>query len=51
MQPIDQTYPDRKYTLTTGRKVGQSVLAGIFFVGAGFFFKGAINPIGRDLPW
>jgi hypothetical protein len=48
MQPIYQTYPDCKYTLTTGRKVGQSALAGVFFVGAGFFFMGAINPIGRD---
>jgi hypothetical protein len=48
MQPIDQTYTDRKYTLTTGRKMSQNALAGVFFVGAGFFFRGAINPIGRD---
>ena len=26
------------------------MLAGVFFVGAGFFFKLAINPIGRDFP-
>jgi hypothetical protein len=48
MHPIDQTFTHRKYTLTTGRKVSQSVFAGVFFVGAGFFFKLAINPIGRD---
>jgi hypothetical protein len=48
MHPIGQTCTHRKYTLTTGRKISQSVFAGVFFVGAGFFFKLAINPIGRD---
>jgi len=48
MQLIDQTGTQRKYPLTTGRKVGQSVFAGVFLVGAGFFFKLAVNPIGRD---
>jgi hypothetical protein len=48
MHPIDQTGTQRKYPLTTGRKVGQSVFAGVFLVGAGFFFNLAVNPIGRD---
>jgi hypothetical protein len=48
MHPIDQTCTHRKYLLTTGRKVSQSVFAGVFFVGAGFFLKLAVNPFGRD---
>ena len=48
MQLIDQTCTHRKYSLTTGRKVGQSVYAGVLFVGAGFFFKLAVDPVGRD---
>lgn len=38
----------REYSLTTGRKIGQSALAGVFLVGAGFFLRSAIDPIGRD---
>lgn len=38
----------REYRLTTGRKLNQTVLAAAFLVGAGFFFKLALNPIGRE---
>ena len=38
----------RKYSLTTSRKIGQSVLAAVFLAGAGFFLRLAVNPIGRD---
>jgi hypothetical protein len=48
MHPIDQTSTYRKYTLTTGRKISQSVFSGVFFIGAGFFLKLAVDPIGRD---
>lgn len=48
MQTIDQICTLRKYSLTTGRKISQSVFAGVFFVGAGFFLRLAVNPIGRD---
>lgn len=49
MRPLDQTSTTRReYPLTAGRKISQGVLAGVFFVGAGFFLKLAVNPIGRD---
>lgn len=49
MHPLDQTSATRhEYPLATSRKVSQSVYAGLFFIGAGFFLKLAINPIGRD---
>jgi hypothetical protein len=49
MLPIDQTSTTRhEYRLTTGRRITQSLFAGVFLVGAGFFLKLAINPIGRD---
>lgn len=49
MLPLDQTsITRREYPLTTSRKIGQGLLAGVFFVGAGFFFKLAVNPIDRD---
>jgi hypothetical protein len=49
MHTLDQvgTTP-REYSLTTSRKISQTVLAGVFFVGAGFFLKLAVNPVGRD---
>jgi len=49
MLSIDQTSTTRhEYPLTTSRKIAQSVFAGIFLVGAGFFFKLAVDPTGRD---
>ena len=49
MLSLDQTSTTRReYSLTTGRKISQGVYAGVFFVGAGFFLKLAVNPIGRD---
>src|ERR1700679_2544731 len=49
MRPLDQTSTTRReYPLTTGRKISQGVYAGVFLVGAGFFLKLAVNPIGRD---
>ena len=49
MLPIDQTSTIRhEYRLTTGRRITQSLLAGVFFVGAGFLLKLAIDPVGRD---
>ena len=38
----------REYSLTTSRKIGQTVLAAVFLAGAGFFLRLAVNPIGRD---
>lgn len=49
MHPLDQTSTTRReYPLTTGRKINQGLLAGVFLVGAGFFLNLAVNPIGRD---
>jgi Bacterial PH domain len=49
MHTIDCASTTRhKYLLARGRKIGQSVYAGVFFVGAGFFLKLAVDPIGRD---
>jgi hypothetical protein len=49
MHTLDQTSTSRReYSLTTGRKIGQSLYAGVFLVGGGFFLKLAFNPIGRD---
>ncbi len=49
MHSLDQTSTTRRECpLTAGRKISQSVFAGVFFVGAGFFLKSAVNPIGRD---
>lgn len=49
MHPIDQTSTTRReYRLTTGRRITQSLFAGVFFVGAGFFLKLAMDPVGRD---
>jgi hypothetical protein len=48
MLSLDQTSTTRReYPLTIGRKISQGVYAGVFFVGAGFFLKLAVNPIGR----
>lgn len=38
----------REYVLTNGRKINRTLLAAVFLIGAGFFFKLAINPIGRE---
>src|SRR6185437_3872327 len=38
----------REYALTNGRKINYSLLAAVFLIGAGFFFKLAIEPIGRE---
>ena len=46
LDQVDTTH--RKYSLTTRRKIGQSVLAAVFLAGAGFFLRLAVNPIGRD---
>lgn len=49
MLPIDQTSTtSHEYQFTTGRRITQSLFAGVFLVGAGFFLKLAVNPIGRD---
>lgn len=49
MLPIDQTSTTRhEYRLATGRRITQSLFAGVFLVGAGFFLKLAIDPVGRD---
>ena len=48
MNLVDQTSTHGEYSLTTGRKVGQSLLAGVILFGSGFFLKAAVNPIGRD---
>ena len=49
MQSFDQVGATRReYSLTTSRRVGQSVLAAVFLAGAGFFLRLAVNPIGRD---
>jgi len=34
--------------LTNGRKINHILLAAVFLFGPGFFFKLAINPIGRE---
>ncbi|HVC47861.1 MAG TPA: hypothetical protein VND90_11490 [Terracidiphilus sp.] len=44
--PINTTR--REYALTNGRKLHHILLAAVFLIGAGFFFKLAIDPIGRD---
>jgi len=38
----------REYQLKNGRKIHHILLAAVFLVGAGFFFKLAIDPIGRE---
>jgi hypothetical protein len=38
----------REYVLTNGRKLIFILLAAVILIGAGFFFKFAINPIDRD---
>ncbi len=49
MVPTDQTSTtSHEYQLTTGRRITQSLFAGVFLVGAGFFLKLAVDPIGRD---
>jgi hypothetical protein len=49
VHPLDQTsITRREYPLTTSRKIGQVLLAGVFLAGAGFFLKLAVDPIGRD---
>ncbi len=37
-----------EYALTNGRRLNHVLLAAVFLIGAGFFFKLAIDPIGRD---
>jgi hypothetical protein len=49
MPSLDQISATRReYVLTNGRKINQTLFAAVFLVGAGFFFKLAINPIGRE---
>lgn len=49
MHSLDQTNTTRReYRLTTGRRISQSIFAGILLFGAGFFLRKAINPVGRD---
>jgi hypothetical protein len=49
MPSLDQISATRReYVLTKGRKVNHTLLAAVFLIGAGFFFKLAINPIGRE---
>jgi len=38
----------REYVLTNGRKINHILLAAVFLIGSGFFFKLAIDPIGRE---
>ena len=49
MSSLDQTNATRReYALTNGRRFNYSLLAAVFLIGAGYFFKLAINPIGRE---
>jgi hypothetical protein len=49
MPSLDQISSTRReYVLTNGRKLNHILLAAVFLIGAGFFFKLAIDPIGRD---
>ena len=48
MRSLDQlSAARRQYALTTGRKLNYAVLALALLIGAGFFFKLAIDPVGR----
>ena len=49
MSSLDQIGATRReYMLTNGRKLHHILLAAVFLIGAGFFFKLTIDPIGRD---
>jgi hypothetical protein len=49
MPSLDQISATRReYVLTNGRRLNHILLAAVFLIGAGFFFKLAIDPIGRD---
>ncbi|HZC43812.1 MAG TPA: hypothetical protein VE195_06525, partial [Acidobacteriaceae bacterium] len=49
MHSLDQISDTRReYALTNGRKINYSLLAAVFLIVAGFFFKLAIDPIGRE---
>ena len=49
MSSLDQPNATcREYKLTNGRRLTFSVYAAMCLIGAGFFFKLAINPIGRE---
>lgn len=49
MPSLDQISATRReYVLTNERKIKHALLAAVFLIGAGFFFKRAIDPIGRE---
>ncbi len=49
MQSIDQSVTTRhEFRLTIGRKIGQSIFATVFLIGAGSFVTLAMNPFGRE---
>ena len=49
MPLLNQTIaPRREYRLTSGRKIGQTLLGSVLLTCAAFFFKLAADPIGRE---
>ncbi len=49
VNPLDEIdTPRQEYQLTTSQKLIYLAFAAMLIIGSGFFFKLAIDPIGRD---